>query len=124
MLMSEDELPPSAYELQIATEEYGRESILSYSEKDAGLDRDVPVLGSEPLYSVDWMAVLAHRLWTHWSQHIAEEEDISEERLNRWQELWVPFNELSSEMKEKDEELVERFLKEKPDYEVGSSDSE
>jgi hypothetical protein len=110
------ELPPSAYELQISTEEYGRESTLSYSEKDAGLDRDVSVLGSQPLYSVDCMAVLAHRLWTHWSQHIAEEEDISEERLNRWQELWVPFNELSSEMKEKDEELVERFLKEKPDY--------
>lgn len=62
------------------------------------------------------LPVLAHRLWTHWSQHIAEEEDISQERLDRWKGLWVPFNELSEEMQEKDRELVDRFLDEEPDY--------
>lgn len=62
------------------------------------------------------LARLAHRLWTHWSQHIAEEEDISQDRYERWEKLWVPFDDLSEEMKDKDRELVERFLDEKPDY--------
>lgn len=59
---------------------------------------------------------LAHRLWTHWSQHIAEEEDISEERLQRWRELWIPYRALSEEEKETDRRLVERFCEEEPDY--------
>ncbi|MDS0284696.1 hypothetical protein [Haloarcula onubensis] len=59
---------------------------------------------------------LAHRLWTHWSQHIAEEEDISEERLQRWQDLWIPYGELSEDAKETDRRLVERFCEEEPDY--------
>lgn len=65
----------------------------------------------------DTVAQLAHRLWTHWSQHIAQEEDISQERLDRWQNLWTPFEELSEEMQDKDRELVDRFLDEQPDYE-------
>lgn len=62
------------------------------------------------------LPILAHRLWTHWSQHISEEEEISEDRLARWKRLWVPFEELSEEMQEKDRKLVNRFLDEKPDY--------
>jgi len=59
---------------------------------------------------------LAHRLWTHWSQHIAEEEDISEERLQRWRDLWIPYGELSQEAKDTDRRLVERFCEEEPNY--------
>ena len=73
----------------------------------------VPLVGE---YDKEVLAELAHRLWTHWSQHIAEEEDISQERLDRWETLWIPFDELSDEMQERDRELVERFLDEKPDY--------
>jgi hypothetical protein len=73
---------------------------------------------SKPLYGPEMIAVLAHRLWTHWSQHIAKEESISQERLERWESLWVEFEALSSEMREKDDELVKRFLKEKPDYDL------
>lgn len=69
----------------------------------------------------DRVEVLAHRLWTHWSQHIAEEEDISGERLDRWKDLWIPFEDLSEEIQEKDRELVDRFLDEKPDYKIGGS---
>lgn len=61
-------------------------------------------------------AQLAHRLWTHWSQHIADEEDISEDRLERWRELWIPFYDLPAAEQNTDRELVERYLSERPDY--------
>ena len=64
----------------------------------------------------DRLAELAHRLWTYWSQHIAEEEDISQDRLERWEDLWIPYLDLSEESQEKDQELVQRFISEKPDY--------
>lgn len=60
--------------------------------------------------------VLAHRLWTHWSKHIAEEENISEERIQRWEKLWVPFDDLPSGAKETDRRLVQRFCDEAPNY--------
>lgn len=69
-----------------------------------------------PLYSAENIAELAHRLWTYWSQHIAEEEDISEDRLERWEDLWIPYEALSEEDKEDDRRLVQKFLSEKPDY--------
>jgi phage terminase small subunit len=59
---------------------------------------------------------LAHRLWTHWSQQIAEQEDISEERIQGWQELWVPYGELPEVAKETDTRLVEQYCEEEPDY--------
>jgi len=117
----ENKLPAQAFELSGFNEEtQRREDILSYKEEDAAINQDFSVHSSKPLYSTDFLAILAHRLWTHWSQHIAEEEDISEDRVERWQGLWVPFDQLSSEMKEKDQDLVERFLDEKPDYNENS----
>lgn len=62
------------------------------------------------------LAALAHRLWTYWSQHIAEEESISEERLERWKSLWIPYDELPEESKDTDRRLVERFADEMPEY--------
>jgi len=59
---------------------------------------------------------LAHRLWTHWSQHIAEEEDVSEERLQRWQALWVPYGELPEVAKETDKRLVKQYWEKEPAY--------
>lgn len=64
----------------------------------------------------DDLAVLAHRLWSHWSMHIADEEDISDDRLERWQDYWVPFEELPDNVQDTDRDLVERFLEEEPDY--------
>lgn len=70
---------------------------------------------------------LAHRLWTHWSMHIAEEEDISEERLQRWREYWVPYEELDEDVKDVDRRLVERYCEEMPAYNrpvISNSDQE
>ena len=71
-----------------------------------------------PNRSQEELAELAHRLWTYWSQHIAEEEDISEDRLERWKGLWIPYEDLKEEDKGDDRRLVQRFLSEKPDYDA------
>jgi hypothetical protein len=74
--------------------------------------------GTEQIEQYDRpLDALAHRLWTHWSQHIADEEDISEQRLQRWRNLWVPYDGLPEEDKDTDRRLVERFCEEEPDYE-------
>jgi len=74
--------------------------------------------GTEQIEQYDRpLDALAHRLWTHWSQHIAEEEEISEERLHRWRNLWIPYGELPDEAKDTDRRLVERFCEEEPNYE-------
>lgn len=62
------------------------------------------------------LAALAHRLWTYWSQHIAEEESISEERLERWERLWIPYEELPKPAKDTDRRLVKKFAEKTPDY--------
>lgn len=60
---------------------------------------------------VEVVAAFLHRQWWGWSDSIAEEEDISEERLERWrEECWMPYEELSEEMKEKDRERARRLL--------------
>jgi hypothetical protein len=68
-------------------------------------------------YDDEELARLAHRLWSYWSMAIAEQEDISQDRLDRWAELWVPYEELSEESKDTDRQLVERFTEEEPEYE-------
>ena len=63
--------------------------------------------------SRETLADLAHRLWMHWSQHIAAEEHISADRQARWGDLWTDYDELSEEMKDTDRELVEEMLRNK-----------
>jgi len=73
--------------------------------------------GTEQIEQYDKpLDALAHRLWIHWSQHIAEEEDISEDRLQRWRELWIPYGQLPEEAGETDRRLVQRYREEEPDY--------
>lgn len=67
-------------------------------------------------YDESELARLAHRLWCYWSMEIAEQEDISQERLERWEQLWVPYEELSEDEQQTDRELSQRFAEEEPDY--------
>jgi len=62
---------------------------------------------------LETLSDLAHRLWWHWSEYIALEESISQDRLTRWQDLWVDYTELTEEMKDKDREVVEEQLRNK-----------
>jgi hypothetical protein len=46
------------------------------------------------------LAELEHKQWMAWSQAVAAE--VSAERRRRWQECWVPYEQLPDEVKEQD----------------------
>lgn len=56
------------------------------------------------------LAELEHDKWVEWSKAIAEKEQVSPERLERWKGCWVPYAELSEEKKEIDRMYADRVL--------------
>lgn len=58
------------------------------------------------------LAELEHEQWIAWSKDIASKEKLSPERLKRWKSLWVPYKELSEEMKEFDREWARKVIEE------------
>ncbi len=69
--------------------------------------------GGEALASREILADLAHRLWMHWSQHLAAEEQLSTDRRKRWETLWTEYGELDDSQQETDRVLVEEMLRQK-----------
>ncbi len=55
------------------------------------------------------LAEIEHDQWIEWSKSVADE--VSEERRERWKKLWIPYDELSEEEKEKDREYARKVLK-------------
>lgn len=56
-----------------------------------------------------------HDLWVEWAKTLMEgEPSISEERRKRWQECFVPYAELSEEMKELDRKFARLILASMP----------
>jgi methionyl-tRNA synthetase len=63
---------------------------------------------------IELLAEELHNLWMDWSKNIAEEEEISEERIDRWEkECWKPYEELSEKMKHKDRRRARQILENK-----------
>ena len=60
---------------------------------------------------IEQLAALEHEQWTQWAKGILETEDINKERVERWEELFVPYNELTEEMKEEDRKWARKALK-------------
>jgi hypothetical protein len=59
------------------------------------------------------LADLEHQQWMEWSKAIAgADEKISEDRLDKWASLWIPYNKLSEEDKEKDRVWARKVLEE------------
>ena len=56
------------------------------------------------------LAALEHAQWSSWSRSLAERGDVPTELAERWRELWVPYEELSEEEKEKDRDWARRAL--------------
>lgn len=48
------------------------------------------------------LAKLEHEQWMVWSQELAKNEKFSDERLERWRKLWIPYEQLSNEQKRSD----------------------
>lgn len=58
------------------------------------------------------LSALVHKQWLGWSQGIAEEEDLTDERMERWEEeCWMPYSQLSEEQKEKDRVEARQIIK-------------
>jgi hypothetical protein len=57
------------------------------------------------------LAELGHDQWVDWSKTIAHNENLSGERLKRWQKLWVPYNQLTEKEKDSDRAWDDKVLK-------------
>ena len=57
------------------------------------------------------VAALEHEQWMAWSKNVAETETISGDRLERWTRLWIPYEELSEEMRERDRVWARKAIK-------------
>lgn len=60
---------------------------------------------------VEKLADLEHKQWMSWAKNILKTENINDERAKRWKDLFVPYNELTEEMKELDREWARKVLK-------------
>ena len=53
-----------------------------------------------------------HLMWMSWAKKIVQEENISKERIERWEkECFLSYDELSEEMKELDRKFARRIIK-------------
>jgi hypothetical protein len=59
---------------------------------------------------IEKLADLEHEQWITWSKDLAAKEQLSPERLARWKECWVPYSELTEEMKEHDRVWARKVL--------------
>lgn len=57
---------------------------------------------------IEELAALEHEQWEEWSKNVSEE--VSEDRQTRWKEYWVPYDDLTDEVKEQDREWARKVL--------------
>jgi hypothetical protein len=63
-----------------------------------------------PTDIIEVLAELEHEQWMKWSKDIADKETLSDGRLERWRKCWVPYAELTEDMKEFDREWARKSL--------------
>ena len=73
-------------------------AILAAAEREQGLREAL---------DLEALAELEHEQWVAWSKALADE--IKPERLARWQALWIPYSELSEEMKGHDRKWARKI---------------
>jgi hypothetical protein len=54
------------------------------------------------------LSEIEHEQWMEWSKSVSKE--VSEERRNRWEKLWIPYKDLSEEMKELDRKFARKVI--------------
>lgn len=67
-----------------------------------------PTTTNTPDDLLEALADLEHQQWMQWSQTVAPE--VSETRRQRWLKAWIPYHDLSEEVKEQDREWARRIL--------------
>lgn len=56
------------------------------------------------------LSELEHEQWIKWSKEVCKTENISESRKSRWEKYWIPYNELTDDIKEFDREYARKIL--------------
>lgn len=56
------------------------------------------------------MAELEHKQWMRWAETLILRENLSPNRVERWNKLFVPYHELSEEMKDEDRKEADIVL--------------
>lgn len=56
------------------------------------------------------LAAIEHKQWMDWAETLMEEENLSDERVERWEQYMVPYDELDEETKEYDREYADDVL--------------
>lgn len=56
------------------------------------------------------LAELEHEQWIAWSKNIAETENITLARLERWKKLWLPYSTLTEAEKDQDREWADKII--------------
>ena len=51
---------------------------------------------------IERLSDLEHKQWMIWSKNLTENEKISLERFNRWQQLWIDYSDLTEKQKGQD----------------------
>jgi len=59
---------------------------------------------------IEELASLEHDQWISWAKDIIKNEDISPELAARWKKLFVPYDELSEEEKDKDRKWAKKVM--------------
>lgn len=59
---------------------------------------------------IEALADLEHEQWIEWSKSLAQNEDLSPERVARWEKLWIPYALLTEEQKEQDRVYARKAL--------------
>ena len=67
---------------------------------------------TNPNELLEALASLEHDQWVTWASDLMEKENLSEERVNRWEnECMMPYENLSEKMKEFDREWARKVIK-------------
>ena len=63
--------------------------------------------------NVDRIAKIIHDGWMEWTKSLSDIEDFDQliSEADRWEKLWVPYEQLSKEMKEKDREWARKIIR-------------
>jgi hypothetical protein len=56
------------------------------------------------------LAALEHEQWEAWSRTVAE-QGLTPDRLERWKRFWVPYDQLSEDVKDYDRHWADKVLK-------------
>lgn len=60
---------------------------------------------------LEQLAELEHKQWMEWAKSIMKKETLSKERVERWKELFIPYDDLTEESKEQDRVYARKILK-------------